>query len=296
MKSDFIGSEEPNNLEEFNKLVSRAHPLASLAQELVIRGFSQRTIKSYLSHNQRFLDFIDKSAREINNQDIKDYLLFLKAKNYTNTSVNNVISALKFYYQQVLKRRLFFNVVRPKREKHLPQVLSKQQIKSIIAAAANLKHQLIISLLYGSGLRVSEVVVLKIEDLDLENKYIFVRGGKGNKDRYTLLSQNSIDLAREYLKILSAEQKYLFSGAESRGYLHTRTVQKIFAAACQKVKIKTNVTCHSLRHSFATHLLENGVSIRYIQKLLGHQSIKTTEIYLKVARDFWQNLNSPLDE
>lgn len=295
MKSDFMGSEEPNNLEEFNKLVPRAHPLARLAQELIIRGFSKRTIKSYLSHNQRFLDFTKKSAREINNQDIKDYLLFLKAKNYTNTSLNSVISALKFYYQQVLKRRLFFNIVRPKREKHLPQVLSKGQIKSIITAAANLKHQCILSLLYGSGLRVSEVVALKIADLDLVEKFVFVRGGKGDKDRYTLLSKSSIILLDKYLVELPAEQKYLFAGFGDRGHLHQRSVQKIFEQTCQKEGIQTDVTCHSLRHSFATHLLENGVSICYIQKLLGHQSTKTTETYLKVARDFWQNLESPLD-
>ncbi|MCB9802922.1 tyrosine-type recombinase/integrase [Candidatus Nomurabacteria bacterium] len=295
MKSDFERSEEPQKLSTNNQLVSKSHPLASLAQELIIRGFSRRTIKSYLSHNQRFLDFVQKSAREVDQQDIKNYLLVLKGQNYTNTSLNSVISALKFYYSQVLKRRLFFNVVRPKREKHLPQVLSKEQVKSILAAAANLKHQLILSLLYGSGLRVSEVVVLKISDLDLENKYIFVRGAKGNKDRYTLLSQKSIDLAEKYLADLPAEQKYLFSSTESRGHLQIRTAQKIFEHACQKVGIKTDVSCHSLRHSFATHLLESGVSIRYIQKLLGHQSIKTTEIYTAVARDFWQNLKSPLD-
>ena len=295
MKSDFERSEEPNKLSKKNQLIPRTHPLARLAQELIIRGFSRRTIKAYLSHNQKFLDFIKKSAREINNQDIKDYLLSLKIKGYTNTSLNNVISALKFYYQQVLKRRLFFIIVRPKREKHLPQILSKQKIKSIITAAANLKHQCILSLLYGSGLRVSEVVTLKIAEIDLDEKSVFIHKAKGNKDRYTLLSKFSLDLIKKYLIDLPEEQKYLFAGAKDKTHLHQRSVQKIFEHACQKTGVKINVSCHSLRHSFATHLLENGVSIRYIQKLLGHQSIKTTEIYLKVARDFWQDLESPLD-
>ncbi len=272
-----------------------SHPLATLAQELIIRGFSKRTVKSYLAQNQKFLDFCSKSAREVDSQDIKNFLLFLKGQNYTNTSLNLVISALKFYYEQVLKRRLFFSVTRPRREKHLPQVLSKEQIKSLITAATNIKHQLILSLLYGSGLRVSEVVTLEISDLDLVNKYVFVRGAKGNKDRYTLLSQNSLDLAKKYLAILPVGQKYLFAGAESKGHLTARSAQKIFEHACAKVGIKSDVSCHSLRHSFATHLLESGVSIRYIQKLLGHNSLKTTEIYTSVARDFWQNIKSPLD-
>ncbi len=272
-----------------------SHPLATLAQELIIRGFSRRTVKSYLAYNQKFLDFVAKSAKEVDSQDVKNFLLFLKSQNYTNTSLNLVISALKFYYEQVLKRRLFFSVTRPKREKHLPQVLAKNQIQSLITAAANIKHQLVLSLLYGSGLRVSEVVTLEIKDLDLENKFVLVRGAKGAKDRYTLLSQASLELVKKYLRVLPLGQKYLFAGAGGAGHLTTRSAQKIFEHACAKVGIKTDVSCHSLRHSFATHLLESGVSIRYIQKLLGHNSLKTTEIYTSVARDFWENIKSPLD-
>ena len=289
MKSDLLP------VQNRSLALSTSHPLATLAQELIIRGFSRRTIKSYLAHNQKFLDFCGKSARAVDAQDVKNFLLFLKGQNYTNTSLNLVISALKFYYEQVLKRRLFFSVTRPKREKHLPQVLSKSQIQSLIRAAANIKHQLLLSLLYGSGLRVSEVVSLEIRDLDLANKFVFVRGGKGNKDRYTLLSQSSLELTRKYLATLPAGQKYLFAGFENKGHVTIRTAQKIFEQACKKVGIKTDVSCHSLRHSFATHLLESGVSIRYIQKLLGHSSLKTTEIYTSVARDFWENIKSPLD-
>ena len=295
MKSDYNGPVGPQDLDDFNSLVPRAHPLARLAQELIIWGFSKRTIKSYLSHNQRFLDFCKKSARNISNQDIKDYLLFLKVKGYANISLNNVISALKFYYQQVLKRRLFFNIVRPKREKHLPQVLSIEQIKKIITAATNIKHRLIFSLLYGSGLRVSEIVCLKVEDLDLIEKYIFIHNAKGNKDRYVLLSSVSLKLAEKYLNRLSSKQKYLFAGAKNGSHLHQRSVQKIFEDSSRKAGITTKVSCHSLRHSFATHLLEKGVSIYHIQRLLGHQNIKTTEVYLSLARDYWQNLKSPLD-
>lgn len=286
MKSDFKAIKKP-------QFLNNSHPLATLAQELIIRGFSKRTIKSYLSHNQRFLDFTNKSAKETTSQDIKNYLLYLKSQNYSNTSLNNVISALKFYYNQVLHRKLFFNIVRPKREKFLPVVLTRAEIIKIINITHNLKHKLLLSFMYGSGLRVSEVVKLRVGDIDILTKSVLVKAGKGQKDRHTLLSNNSIKFLDIYLKNIAEDQIYLFAGTQ--GYLSQRSAQKIFAKAAQAVGLKNNATCHSLRHSFATHLLENGLDIRYIQKLLGHSSIKTTEQYTKVAKNFLQNIASPLD-
>ncbi|MFA5127213.1 MAG: site-specific tyrosine recombinase/integron integrase [Patescibacteria group bacterium] len=277
------------------QFLANSHQLASLAQELIIRGFSRRTIQSYLFHNQRFLEFTGKSAREVDSQDIKSYLLYLKSQNYTNTSLNQVISALKFYYAQILKRKLFFNIRRPKKEKFLPTVLTKLEIIKIINCAHNLKHKLLLSLLYGSGLRVSEVVKIKISHLDLASKSLLVKDAKGQKDRYTLLSSISIKLLNSYLPKLPDQQKYLFSGMSDESYLSQRSAQKIFDRALQESDIKKEATCHSLRHSFATHLLERGVDIRYIQKLLGHQNIKTTEKYTHVAKDFFNNIKSPLD-
>lgn len=275
--------------------LSAHHPLASLAQELIIRGFSRRTIKSYLSHNQRFLEWVAKSAKEVSSQDIKNYLLYLKSQNYTNTSLNSVISSLKFYYGQILKRKLFFNILRPKKEKFLPTVLAKTEIIKIINCAHNLKHKLLLSLLYGSGLRVSEVVRLKISHLDLASKSLLVKDGKGNKDRYTLLSASSIKLLNLYLAKLPDTQKYLFSGMSGESHLSQRSAQKIFEMALEESNIKKDASCHSLRHSFATHLLESGLDIRYIQKLLGHSSIKTTEKYTQVSHNFYNNIKSPLD-
>lgn len=288
MKSDLPMAQKPNFL-------ANNHPLASLAQELIIRGFSRRTIKSYLSHNQRFLDFVVCSAREVDSQDIKNYLLYLKSQNYTNTSLNQVISALKFYYGQILRRKLFFSVRRPKKEKFLPTVLTKAEIIKIINCAHNLKHKLLLSLLYGSGLRVSEVVKIKIVHLDLASKSLLVKDAKGQKDRLTLLSSISIKLLNLYLPKLPDTQKYLFSGQSGESHLSQRSAQKIFDHAFKESAIKKDATCHSLRHSFATHLLESGVDIRHIQKLLGHQNIKTTEIYTHVARNFFNNIKSPLD-
>lgn len=277
------------------QFLANNHPLASLAQELIIRGFSRRTIKSYLAHNQHFLEFVGKSARAVDSQDVKNYLLYLKSQNYTNTSLNQVISALKFYYGQILKRKLFFSIQRPKKEKFLPTVLTRAEIIKIINCAHNLKHKLLLSLMYGSGLRVSEVVKIKINHLDLISKSLLVKDAKGQKDRLTLLSGISIKLLNLYLPKLPATQKYLFSGQQGESHLSQRSVQKIFEHALQESGIKKDATCHSLRHSFATHLLESGVDIRYIQKLLGHQNIKTTEIYTHVARNFFNNIKSPLD-
>lgn len=275
--------------------LSAGHPLASLAQELIIRGFSKRTIKSYLSQNQRFLDWLGKSAKEASSQDIKNYLLYIKAQGQSNTSINQTISALKFYYSQILKRKLFFNIKRPKRENFLPMVLTRAEVIKIINCASNLKHKLLLSLLYGSGLRVSEVVKIKISHLDLASASLLVKDSKGAKDRYTLLSAISIKFLNIYLAKLPAGQNYLFAGQSGQGRLSQRSAQKIFEHALAKAGLKKQASCHSLRHSFATHLLEKGVDIRHIQKLLGHQNIKTTEKYTHLARDFWQGISSPLD-
>lgn len=299
MKSGFFTSPKPlakagKSLDK-PQFLTNNHPLASLAQELIIRGFSKRTIQSYLSHNQRFLDFTGKSARAVDGQDIKNYLLYLKGQNYTNTSLNQVISALKFYYGQLLHRKLFFSIRRPKKEKFLPTVLTKAEIIKIINCAHNLKHKLLLSLIYGSGLRVSEVIKIKISHLDLASKSLLVKEAKGQKDRFTLLSGISIKLLNLYLPKLPSEQKYLFSGQQGEGHLSQRSAQKIFEHALEESGIKKDATCHSLRHSFATHLLESGVDIRHIQKLLGHQNIKTTEKYTHVTRAFFNNIKSPLD-
>jgi len=267
------------------KLIKK-HPLSSLVQELIIRGFSRSTVKNYIGHNQRFLNFINKSARSINTQDIKDYLLYLKSKKYSNTSINNAISALNFYYTNILKRKLFFNIKRPKKEKYIPIILKKEEIIKIIESSDNLKHRLILSLLYGSGLRVSELCKIKKEDINLEEKSLFIKNSKGSKDRYTILSNYSIELLKEYL--IGIEEKYLFN-------ITKRSIQKIFNNNLKKSGINKKVSCHNFRHSFATHLLENKVSLRVIQKLLGHSDIKTTQRYIQISNSFINKINSPLD-
>ncbi|MCX6786113.1 MAG: tyrosine-type recombinase/integrase [Candidatus Komeilibacteria bacterium] len=282
-------------VQKVNAAPVSVEPLATLAQELIIRGFSKRTVTTYLDINRRFLIFFNKSAKQATAQDIKNYLLYLKVQGLANTSLNLAISALKFYFEKILKRKLFFGIVRPKKEKYLPTVLAKEEIIQLINLTENLKHKLLLSLIYGSGLRVSEAVKLKIEHLNLSQNNLLVKSGKGAKDRLTLLSRHSAELLKQYLPILPAEQSYLFSGAGGGGHLTMRSAQKVFDQALARAQINTSATCHCLRHSFATHLLQNGTDIRIIQKLLGHASLKTTEGYVQVADSLINRLNSPLD-
>jgi len=278
----------PSNYKPF---LSKVHTLAKLAQELIIRGFSKRTIKSYLAINQRFLYFTGKSAKEVTAQDIKNYLLYLKVRGLSNTSLNLIISALRFYYQQVLKRKLFFNIRRPKKDHHLPVVLSRVEIEKIINSIANPKHKLIISLAYGSGLRVSEVMSLKVKDVNLDELTVHIKHSKGRKDRLTILPEKLIPALKQFIVNKNSEDFVFASIQGSR--LTARTAQKIFKNGLIKSGLKKAATFHSLRHSFATHLLENGVSIRYVQELLGHQNIKTTQIYTQVSSGFLRQVRSP---
>ncbi|MEK7583678.1 MAG: site-specific tyrosine recombinase/integron integrase [Patescibacteria group bacterium] len=281
-----------------------AHPLSALLQELVIRGFSARTIKGYLAHNRRFLATVGKSAREVTAQDIKGYLLYLRVQEgYSNTSLNNVISALQFYYQQVLKRKLFASIRRPKREKHLPVVLTRQEISRILNSVENRKHKLLIAVAYGAGLRVSEVVRLRVQDIDLEALTIHVKDAKGAKDRITIFPEKLAIEMRERMSGKDASD-YVFASqrggalapleAKSLTGLTSRTAQKVFEHALDRAGIQKSATFHSLRHSFATHLLENGVDVRYVQELLGHQSIRTTQQYTHVTNPQLRNIRSPL--
>ncbi len=182
----------------------------------------------------------------------------------------------------------------PKRPKRLPVVLSKDEVFRLLDSVLNPKHKLILALMYSAGLRVSEVVKLKVEDIDFDNKILWVRQGKGRKDRQTVISEKLIGTLGQLVgqKIVG---DYLFSGQKPKIHLSTRSVEKIFQKALAAADIRKKATCHSLRHSFATHLLESGTDIRYIQQLLGHRSLVTTQIYTKVSNKFLSQIKSPLD-
>ena len=268
-------------------------PLYNLKQELKIRKFSPKTIKSYLHYNTEFLKFIDKSPKLVKNDDIRKYLENKIDKNIGSSTLSLIINALKFYYQQILGRNLLFNIKHPQKDKKLPVVLSKNEIKLLLGTIDNVKHKLSLALMYSAGLRVSEIIKLKTKDLDFDNQILWVRRGKGNKDRQTLLPKILINVLKKYTKNSNLDD-YVFESNRG-GILTERSIQKVFHNALIKSKICKNATCHSLRHSFATHLLEAGTDIRYIQELLGHKRLETTQIYTHITNKKLKNIKSPLD-
>ncbi len=269
-------------------------PLYNLERELKIRGFSPRTVNSYCLYNRLFLNFIEKSPKEVTNEDIRKYLEHLTTKNSASSTVNVAINALKFYYTQVLKRKLFFDIKHAKKSSYLPVVLSREEVDKMISLTTNPKHNFLISLMYAAGLRVSETIKIKMGDIDLDRKMLRVCQGKGRKDRYTLLAEKLLPILSQQIK-LKQPNDYLFTGAGGEGHLTSMSAEKIVKKAAALAGIYKNVSCHTLRHSFATHLLEQGTDIRYIQELLGHKRLETTQIYTKVSSQSLQNIKSPLD-
>ena len=265
--------------------------LEKLATELKLRGFSENTVKSYCFHTQKFLDFYKKDVANVTNDDIKSFLAYLIAeKKLEPASVALAKAALVFYFQEVLQRK-FIDVKTPKRAKSIPIILTKEEIKKLLGAAKNFKHKLMIELLYSSGLRLSELINLKTEDLEIADKVGWVRRGKGAKDRLMILSEK---VSKDLVRFLKERKGFVFTGRN--GHLSKRLVQKVLADLAVEAGISKHVHPHMLRHSFATHLLEAGVDIRKIQELLGHADLSTTQIYTKVSTAELKKVRSPLDD
>lgn len=267
-----------------------------LKTELHARKYSPRTIASYVHYNRAFCRMIGKGPLEILQEDIKEYLSFLdKTRDLSAASVNLAISALKFFYKRVLKREFAWDQCsRPRNDKRLPAVLSGTEVTRMLACEKNPKHRLLLMMAYSSGLRVSEVVALKKSSIDPARKAVFIRSGKGRKDRYTLLSERAAQFLEDYCALYDIDE-WLFPGVPSDKHLSIRSAQNIFNKALEKARIQKQLSIHSLRHTFATHLLENGTDIKYIQELLGHASVRTTERYTHVARRHILNIQNPLD-
>jgi site-specific recombinase XerD len=266
------------------KLVDR-DPMNNFVAELRIRNFSSKTIQAYLYYNKEFLRFANKFSDEVCRQDIKNYLSYLVSSGRSASTLNIAVSALKIYYEEILPRKFFssdFGIKRPKSEKKLPTVLSKQEIARMIVAVDNLKHKIVIQVLYSTGMRVNELRNLEINQIDFDRKTIFVKSGKGKKDRVTVISKTVLENIEKYLCEYQP-LRWLVENSRSNKKISARTLQKIVEEASARAGISKQVSAHSLRHSFATHLLENGVNLRYIQSLLGHARLETTQIYTKVA-------------
>jgi len=266
--------------------------LERLETELKLRGFSPFTIKSYLFYNQKFLEFVKKSVEEVSEEDVKNFIAQKISEGANPKTIVLIQSALRFFYDEVLKKGIV-NLKPPKISKSLPIVLTREEVKALINSIKNKKHKLIVKLLYSSGLRLSELVNLKVGDLELEERIGWVRKGKGAKDRMFIISSKLVDELKEYIKN-KKDSDYVFSGR--KGKMSVRNVQKIVKLAAKKAGINKPVHPHTLRHSFATHLLEAGENIRKIQELLGHSNLSTTQIYTHISTEELKKVKSPLDE
>ncbi len=268
--------------------------LKKLEVELKISKNSEYTVKSYVKSNKVFLDRMNKNPSEVDEDDVKTYI----AENLLDKSSISIIlflAALKYAYSSILKKDLTSNIKRPRREKRIPTVLTKKEISDLFKAIDSKKSNLMVSLVYAAGMRVSELINLKIEDLNFEEKIGHIKQGKGRKDRiFNVPNFLFLRLKKYSEKKKSQGETYLFSGRGGEK-MSPRNLQKIVKNAAKAAKIKKDVHCHTLRHSFATHLLENGVDIRKIQELLGHSSISTTELYAHVSTEELKKIKSPID-
>lgn len=270
--------------------------LAAAENELLLRRYSPRTRKVYLGHMRRFLEIVGKPAREVTESDIRAYLTGHLGERISIGYHRQIMAALSFLYERVLRDpRPVRGVPLPVAGRRLPVVLSREEVARILAATDNLKHKLLLSLIYAAGLRLGEAARLRVGDVDVDRGMLHVRGGKGDKDRYTLLG----DVVSRQLAAYPRPddpKAFLFPGTVPGRHLNVRSIQKVFEQACRRAGISKRATVHTLRHSFATHLLEQGTGLRHIQELLGHSSSRTTEIYTHVSSSELRRIRSPLDE
>ncbi len=261
--------------------------LKKLEDDLMLRNYSKETIRGYLLHVKKYIEY--SKNKGINAQSAKEFLLKRLSENEP-ASVGHNVFALKYFFKEILHQEL--NLPNPKRNKTLPDILSVSEIKKMIGSTSNIKHKLIIKLLYGTGLRVSEIINLKKENINFEEDLIKIKLAKGKKDRFVRVPSSIKEELQSYVKLI--EGNYLFESNRS-GKLTKKTIGKIVGNSAKKADIKKRVYPHLLRHSFATHLLEQGTDLRIIQKLLGHSDIKTTQIYTQISQASIKNIKSPLD-
>jgi site-specific recombinase XerD len=266
--------------------------LQKIKDELRLRNYSRKTIESYLFCLSEYFKYIKTVKREPEISVIKKYLLEKQARGQSSQTINLHLQAIKYFYREIMKSSAIIDIKFAKTASKLPVVLSRTEIGKMIDLIKNTKHKLLISLSYGAGLRVSEAISLKIKDINQEELTIHIKGAKGNKDRITIFPEK---LRTAICQIMALRDKDCYFIESNRGgKLTERTAQKIFEKALDDAKIEKDATFHSLRHSFATHLLENGVDVRYVQELLGHANIRTTQLYTKVTNPALKNIKSPL--
>jgi len=267
--------------------------LRKIEIELKISKNSVYTLRNYLAANTLLLDYIKKNPEEITSDDVKQYMAD-KLSDKAAVSVIMFLAAIRYAYTNLLEKDPTLNIKRPKKEKKLPVVLTKDEVKRLLGIIQSKKSKLMVSLMYACGLRVSELLNLKVQDIDFNAGTGYMRQSKGKKDRAFNIPEFIFKELEEQSKLQHAEGKeFLFTGPKGR--LSSRNLQKIVRQAAKSAEINKPVHCHTLRHSFATHLLESGTDIRLIQDLLGHEDLSTTQIYTHVSREELKKIKSPLD-
>lgn len=281
----------PHDIEHYRKCPEEYR------RKLLELRYSDNTIRTYCSLFEEFMNhFQGVDLLEIDEPMIIRFLQYLVMdRNVSLSYQNQSINAIKFYYERLLRQpRKVYLVERPRRERKLPVVLNEEEVSRVIRGIENIKHKAIIMMIYSSGLRLSELLNLRIKDIDSNRMQVFVRQSKGRKDRYTLLSKKALPVLREYIREYRPKE-WLFEGMKGGAY-SAGSVQAIARAAYRRAGIKKNVTVHTLRHCFGTHLLENGTDLRYIQALMGHESSKTTEVYTHITTKGFNQIINPLDK
>ncbi|SMO71619.1 Site-specific recombinase XerD [Saccharicrinis carchari] len=266
-------------------------------EKLFQKRYSENTQRVYANFFRKFATYFrGENLDELSAEQINEYILLLiQYENISSSKQNQIINAVKFYYEHVLGRdKQYFAIDRPRKDKKLPDVLSKAEVEKMLLLTQNIKHKSLMALIYSCGLRRSEVINLKCEDIDSKRMLIKIRGAKGKKDRYIPLSGGVLDLLRRHYKE-ERPSVWLFQGQKGGQYSPTSIVNAIKNAAA-RAKVKKRVYPHILRHSFATHHLEQGTDLRFIQVWLGHESSKTTEIYTHVSQNIFGNFKNPIDD
>ena len=270
--------------------------IPNIQQRLIIKRYSPSTVRTYLTCLKNFFAYFKNHNTEtLSKEELLNYFEYLVQKGYSKSAQNQHINAIKFYYEKYLeKEKQYYFIDRPIKDKKLPVVMSKEEVQQLLNQVHNLKHKTILILIYSCGLRISELINLKIKDIDSKRMLIQIRNSKGNKDRQVQLTNQILVLIKKYYKSYFPKE-FLFNGMHGGKY-SSASIQKIIKRMALRAGIRKNITPHTLRHSFATHLLEDGIDIRYIQTILGHSNIQTTQIYTHVSSKHLKNIKNPTDD
>lgn len=279
-------------------MVNKDQILTRMREDIRLRGLSQNTLERYTLNAQIFLEYTNRPVEQLVAEDIRNFLSYLiNDKKSSPATVNTYSAAIRFLFAVTLNRTLnYLQIPRQKERKALPEVLTREEVSSIIENCQNIKHKAMLMVVYSSGLRVSEAAALKTQHIDSKSMRVFIKCGKGGRDRYTLLSEACLDVLREYWRTYRPKhpEGWLFLGMSGISHITSRHIGVAFNEAVKRTKITKKVSIHTLRHSFATHLLEDGATLLQIKELLGHTSIQSTTIYLHLA-NVTSGIKSPLD-